>query len=55
MFGKCWVCEEIAGAEAMHLVRNIKLTPERLCHWHARLKAEQDKRDEEKAKENANV
>lgn len=49
MFGKCWVCEEIAGVEAMHLVRNIELTPEGLCHRHTRQQAEQKRRDKEKA------
>lgn len=39
--GKCWVCEEIAGIEAMHLVRTIDLDEDGLCHRHARAKKAQ--------------
>lgn len=53
--GKCWICEDIAGIEAMHLVRRIELTSDGLCHRHTRQKVEQDQRDQEKAKEKVNV
>jgi len=34
IWGKCWVCEEIAGVEAMHLVRERLLFDEGVCIRH---------------------
>jgi hypothetical protein len=55
MFGKCWVCEEIAGVEAMHLVPRVLLDKWGECAWHARKRIEQEQRVAEQAKEKANV
>jgi hypothetical protein len=36
--GICWVCEEIAGSEDMHLVRRTQLYDDGVClrHRHAK-------------------